>query len=187
MNDLISRQAAIGAIRMLYPGIPFIPWNRQEWMEQYKQYMEAERALEQLPAATRSTDEWCVDCSEYDSEKHCCPRFNRVIRDALGNTPNTLEALEALERILNFCEEIDLHLPEAERSGYRMLPDYEVVRKALAERKHGKWIDLHPQGDSRFMCSVCKWKEHVPTCMGKPTVWEYCPSCGSRMDGDGNG
>ena len=56
--------------------------------------------------------------------------------------------------------------------------------EALDERKHGKWIDLYLQGDSRFMCSVCKWKEHVPTCMGKPTVWEYCPSCGARMDGE---
>lgn len=52
---------------------------------------------------------------------------------------------------------------------------------------HGKWIDLRQEGDSRFMCSVCKWKEHVPTCMGKPTVWEYCPSCGARMDGDNGG
>ena len=29
------------------------------------------------------TDEWCTDCSEYDSERHCCPRFNRVIREAV--------------------------------------------------------------------------------------------------------
>ena len=28
-------------------------------------------------------DEWCTDCKEYDSEKHCCPRFNRVIRNTL--------------------------------------------------------------------------------------------------------
>lgn len=29
-------------------------------------------------------DEWCTDCKEYDKEKHCCPRFNRVIRTAMG-------------------------------------------------------------------------------------------------------
>ena len=29
------------------------------------------------------TDEWCTDCKEYDNEKHCCPRFNHVIREAL--------------------------------------------------------------------------------------------------------
>ncbi len=28
-------------------------------------------------------DEWCTDCKEYDHEKHCCPRFNRVIRETL--------------------------------------------------------------------------------------------------------
>ena len=46
---------------------------------------------------------------------------------------------------------------------------------------HGHWIRLN--GDSRFMCSVCKWKENVPTCNGEPTIWDYCPSCGARMDG----
>ena len=29
------------------------------------------------------TDEWCSDCKEYDQERHCCPRWNRVIRQAL--------------------------------------------------------------------------------------------------------
>lgn len=28
-------------------------------------------------------DGWCTDCKEYDTEKHCCPRFNRVIRETL--------------------------------------------------------------------------------------------------------
>lgn len=28
-------------------------------------------------------DEWCTDCKEYDHERHCCPRFNRVIRETL--------------------------------------------------------------------------------------------------------
>lgn len=32
----------------------------------------------------QKTDEWCTDCKEYDQEKHCCPRFNRVIRQAVS-------------------------------------------------------------------------------------------------------
>ena len=35
------------------------------------------------PSAQPELDEWCHDCKEYDSEKHCCPRFNRVIKSAL--------------------------------------------------------------------------------------------------------
>mgnify|MGYP006991642154 CR=1 FL=1 len=45
------------------------------------------------------------------------------------------------------------------------------------------WIWMGDTGDSRFMCSNCKGKENVPTVMGKPTVWEYCPNCGAKMDG----
>lgn len=35
----------------------------------------------------RKTDEWCTDCKEYDQEKHCCPRWNRVIRQTLSEQP----------------------------------------------------------------------------------------------------
>lgn len=28
-------------------------------------------------------DEWCHSCKEYDHNKHCCPRFNRVIRETV--------------------------------------------------------------------------------------------------------
>ena len=61
----------------------------------------------------------------------------------------------------------------------------DVIAKLLpadvVKRRKGKWIWMGDKGDSRFMCSVCKWKEEVPTCMGVPNIWEYCPSCGSYM------
>ena len=39
--------------------------------------------LNALPSAQPySLDEWCHNCKEYDTERHCCPRYNRVIRDA---------------------------------------------------------------------------------------------------------
>lgn len=37
----------------------------------------------QLPTVEPGEDEWCQDCKEYDTEKHCCPRFNRVIRETV--------------------------------------------------------------------------------------------------------
>ena len=41
---------------------------------------ELELFLYNLPPAQPDLDEWCTDCKEYDQEKHCCPRWNRVIR-----------------------------------------------------------------------------------------------------------
>ena len=39
--------------------------------------------LRNFPSAQPDLDEWCTTCFEYDSERHCCPRFNRVIRETL--------------------------------------------------------------------------------------------------------
>jgi len=64
----------------------------------------------------------------------------------------------------DFCADVIRSVPPA---------DVEPVR-------HGRWERL--VGDSRFMCSVCKCKEDVPTCNGEPTIWDYCPSCGARME-----
>ena len=36
-----------------------------------------------MPSAQPDLDEWCADCKEYDQEHHCCPRWNRVIRQTL--------------------------------------------------------------------------------------------------------
>lgn len=60
------------------------------------------------------------------------------------------------------------------------MPHIDDVRENV--RAH--WIDMKPTGDSRFMCSRCKVKEEVPTIMGEPIVWDYCPNCGADMRGD---
>lgn len=66
MSDLISRQAAIDALWSLDVEIDVIL-----------------KRLKGLPSAQPDLNEWCTDCKEYDKEKHHCPRFNRVIREAL--------------------------------------------------------------------------------------------------------
>ena len=58
-------------------------------------------AIEAL--SDRPTDEWCTDCKEYDHEKHCCPRFNRVIRTTLNEAvANLKEEFESAE-----CEDYE--------------------------------------------------------------------------------
>lgn len=50
--------------------------------EEYEEFLDmAVKALEQQPCY--NPDEWCHDCSEYDHDKHCCPRYNKVIRNAV--------------------------------------------------------------------------------------------------------
>lgn len=49
--------------------------------------------------------------------------------------------------------------------------------------RHARWIrmDAH-KGMAQFKCSICRSECYVPTCMDNP-MYEYCPNCGSRMDG----
>ena len=56
-DDLISRRAAIELIHSLYPSSPIMRKNRERWKERYGQYIEVEKALEQLPSTQPYTDE----------------------------------------------------------------------------------------------------------------------------------
>ena len=58
--------------------------------------------------------------------------------------------------------------------------------KREAERL-GRWLpDNNSVYEMRFICSECKESQVVPT-IGftkyKP-LWDYCPICGARMDGE---
>ena len=44
----------------------------------------------------RNYDEWCLDCKEYDHDRHCCPRFNRVI----GSVMDEIKTDRKLEKIM---------------------------------------------------------------------------------------
>lgn len=74
MKDLIEREKAIKEIEKLtkkHFDYPVIMRN-------------VKNVIKQLPSAQPDLNEWCTDCKEYDSEKHHCPRYNRVIREALN-------------------------------------------------------------------------------------------------------
>lgn len=40
-------------------------------------------AIAALEQQEKTFGEWCHDCKEYDKDRHCCPRFSKVIRGAL--------------------------------------------------------------------------------------------------------
>ena len=77
MDDLISRQAAIDAVHKEFDDC--IVWDESGMTTAN----EVEKILDSVPSAQPDLNEWCMDCKEYDKEKHHCPRFNRVIREAL--------------------------------------------------------------------------------------------------------
>lgn len=71
--------------------------------------------IEELPRAGDENyvwDEWCTDCKEYDHEKHCCPRFNRVIHEAVEEIK---EAHQAKSRNMRVVDRLDELQEELER------------------------------------------------------------------------
>ena len=62
-----------------------------------------EKAIESLPSVQPQykTSEWCHDCSEYNHDKHCCPRFNKVIRNTIEEMkqPKTGHWIPVSERL----------------------------------------------------------------------------------------
>ena len=82
VGDTISRQAAIDQLHQSY------------------NLLDAERRLEDLPSAQPDPhyDEWCMDCKEYDKDRHCCPRWNRVIRQTLKDTQPAPQWIPCSER-----------------------------------------------------------------------------------------
>lgn len=78
-EDCVSRQAVLEVIDDCNSdGLKGIFCSYDDG-ERFKEY------IKNLPPVQPkyNTSEWCHDCSEYNQDKHCCPRFNRVIRNAV--------------------------------------------------------------------------------------------------------
>ena len=48
---------------------------------------------------------------------------------------------------------------------------------------HGRWIDEYPY----VRCSECNAEWINCRTDNEPKMFYYCPNCGAKMDGDGNG
>jgi len=96
-NDMISREAAIDTLK----GLEFCHYMEfGEYIGEDTREVrliraeKAQDALRNLPSVQRDTDEWCHDCSEYDHDRHCCPRWNRVIRETLKDAQQWIPCSE---------------------------------------------------------------------------------------------
>ena len=61
---------------------------------------------------------------------------------------------------------------------------------------HGRWEDEHggKYANPRYRCSICKERalykferDLLDNWKGVQALTNYCPNCGAKMDGDGNG
>lgn len=46
-----------------------------------------------------------------------------------------IKAMKQLDNLFNYCEPIDCHIPEEERTGYDMLQDVSALRKFVSARR----------------------------------------------------
>ena len=63
----------------------------------------------------------------------------------------------------------------------------ELLEGDAVEVVHGKWNAIDECANSGVYCSVCHrkiFKECYGNCKLRSN---YCPNCGAKMDGDGNG
>ena len=49
----------------------------------------AQSVLDDLPSAEEESFEWCDTCKEYDQEKHCCPRWSKIINQTVEEIRGT--------------------------------------------------------------------------------------------------
>lgn len=159
--DLIDRQAAIDALFGLYEYQRDIDPTEAADLVRQGIYL-AEKKIDQLPSAQPDLDEWCNTCREYDSEKHCCPRFNRVIRGAVEEVKAQPE-----QRWIPVTE----RLPENNRqvlvyamSVHFALAKYDEMRQADGSYKM-EWVTFDAWKPFYTIKNVIAW-------MPLPEPWE---------------
>ena len=113
----MTREEAIKALKGLYDGSEAI--------------LMAIEALEGV-----CYDEWCTDCKEYDTEKNCCPRFNRVIREAMKRVPHEDGTLEV--KVEDATKVGRVLIADDKHRGGLYYPDEDEPRKQLLPELRSK-------------------------------------------------
>ena len=117
-------------------------------------------------------------------------RTQKEIHGGWGMTQELREAIDALDRIFDNCEEIDLHLLEEQRSGYKMIADINLLSNYLRLCVHDLTKRDTPMARYQCRCGVCDldlnecdWGDE-DWCLSDNLRenYKYCPRCGQRID-----
>lgn len=129
MDELISKEVVIDtlkAVRDLVWEVDIPSPTVPEYIEHHEQMQSIMRNIdiltdkiikmpfvqpESAELSGKIWDEWCTGCKEYDQERHCCPRFNRVIRAAIDDAqPEIICCKDCVHHIDGFfCEQANHH------------------------------------------------------------------------------
>ena len=104
-------------------------------------------AIAALEQQEKAFNEWCTDCKEYDHNRNCCPRYNRVIRGALDEVKQQ-GWIPVTEKPKKPKYQLDTYLVYAkyERFG---IADYFV---------DGSWIGYDIDGDQIRGDEIAAWR-----------------------------
>ncbi len=73
---------------------------------------------------------------------------------------------------------------DLEKSYWRGFEDA-MQKRDVQPVKHGRWIERDCHFDVECKCSMCGYKDFIPTKHDR--YWfnrNYCPNCGTKMDGE---
>lgn len=108
-------------------------------------------------------DEWCTDCKEYDHERHCCPRFNKVIRetveeykaehpDHIADDSKMVSLKQVLDEIARWIGYLDEDMIYRIQTGMKKLPSAHPEDKCSECDAWNKYKN-YPREQRWILCS----------------------------------
>lgn len=95
----------------------------------------------QEPKQSNKSFQWCTDCQEYDHEKHCCPRYSKVIRRTVEEMKQEQESvLNKIRAEITTCLKA---LDEIEKSGLNIFLPNEISGRRLTYQQCLEFIDKY--------------------------------------------
>ena len=191
-ENAISREAAIDIVKH----------ECGEWKGLSKEIVKQFNGLPPVQPKY-NPDEWCHNCSEYDHDKHCCPRFNRVIRNTVEEikqsceeTISRSETIKYLNTNMAWYDE-DGEMADSDEKLKAITNLINGVPSVKSKPKMGHWmwncsiIPSTPVSPEEidycgWVCSECKqfpddndWDDP-----DEPPHYRYCPNCGCPMESE---
>ena len=147
---------------------------------------------------------WCIGCKEYDQERHCCPRWNRVIRQTLKDAqPERLtdDDFETIRIHLNaYKEKLCNQQRWEEADEYQRILDRFMAFASAQPETHEERTETHTcdcierqavwhldwftklycrdksiTDDLVFRCEQCKFETPDAKCLVKVMARKLCP------------